>query len=557
MNRRLIVNLAFVAGLALLLGAGTIQYLAVGRSTEAARLITHTEEILHRLEAASASLRLIESSQRGYVITGDEIYLEPFGSGRKILVQELERIEDLTRDNPSQEVRLRELRQFVARRLSLLDEGVRIRRARGLADAAAFIRTDQGRMAMGTVRGKVVEMEGEETRLMDARRRALDSSVDDLKIATLLAGGTGIVLFGACLLALKRDVAARETAEATLAAHHAALKGQLAETEARSREIALLGELGEILLASASTEEVRGAIAETLPRLVPGSTGAVYAFRASRNLLEAAAWWPAAEPAPPPIAPDGCWALRRGREHISRPNRSPRCGHIPAGSSSWLCVPMVSTGEVTGLLTMSSPGTEDAGGVAKIAAAAAGQLSLALSNLSLRETLLHESIRDPLTGLFNRRFLEAEMAREIPRARRSGTRIGVVLFDLDHFKIFNDTQGHLAGDALLREVGRHLASRGRKEDIACRWGGEEFLLVLLDTTPDAARAHAEEIRKEIERLSVGFQGRLLGSVTISAGIAVFPEQAGDLEGLIGQADQALYAAKKAGRNRVVGGDFAG
>jgi len=550
MNRRRLVNLAFLAGLTLLAGAAMIQYVAIRRSRQAAELITHTEEILHRLEAASASLRLCESSQRGFVITGDVSYLQTLPSTESLLEHSLALIQKLTADHPSQQGRLRDLRQLVAHRLALLEEGIRVRRTGGFGAAAEFIQSDQGRMAMGTVRRKIAEMEDEETRRMSQRRQALDSSATDLKVATMLLGGVGILLFGACFVALKRDVAAREAAESTLKSNHEALRRNFEEIETRSREIGLLGELGEMLLASASAEEVRGAISETLPRLLPGSAGGVYAFRASRNLLEPAAAWPESDLAP--LSPEDCWALRRGREHLSRPGGARRCEHLPAGAAPSICMPMVSAGEVTGLLTVHAPDSEGDGiRFARIAAAVGGQLSLAFSNLSLRESLLHESIRDPLTGLFNRRFLEAEMEREIPRARRNRTQIGFVLFDLDHFKRFNDTQGHLAGDAVLREVGRLLAAQGRKEDIACRFGGEEFLLVLLDSTPESARRHAEDVRLEVEKLGVSFRGRLLGPLSVSAGVAAFPGDGDDLEGLIGQADRALYRAKASGRNRVV------
>jgi diguanylate cyclase (GGDEF)-like protein len=163
----------------------------------------------------------------------------------------------------------------------------------------------------------------------------------------------------------------------------------------------------------------------------------------------------------------------------------------------------------------------------------------------------HLSMRDPLTGLYNRRYLDETMARELPRARRLGECTGVILIDLDHFKRLNDTFGHDAGDNALERVGDLLRSATRNSDIACRFGGEEFAVILPNATLQVARNRAEAIRSALEALKLDFGGRSLGSLTLSAGVASLPPHGQSWGDVLQQADRALYVAKQAGRNRVI------
>lgn len=184
--------------------------------------------------------------------------------------------------------------------------------------------------------------------------------------------------------------------------------------------------------------------------------------------------------------------------------------------------------------------------------AIAEQLSLALANLQLRETLRVQSIRDPLTGLFNRRYLEENLLREIQRCERRSLPLSVLMLDVDHFKRFNDQHGHAAGDALLSKIGQTLSAMTRSEDIACRYGGEEFTIVLPETDAADARRRAEEIRVAIGSTTVQYMRQSLGPNTASIGIATFPEDGDHPERLLAIADAGLYRAKAAGRGQVAG-----
>jgi diguanylate cyclase (GGDEF)-like protein len=163
----------------------------------------------------------------------------------------------------------------------------------------------------------------------------------------------------------------------------------------------------------------------------------------------------------------------------------------------------------------------------------------------------HLSMRDPLTGLYNRRYLEETMARELPRARRLGESTGVIVIDLDHFKRLNDTFGHDAGDYVLERTGDLLRAATRNSDIACRFGGEEFAVILPGATLQIARNRAEAIRSALEALKLDFGGLPLGALTLSAGVAALSPHGPGWTEAVHQADRALYAAKQAGRNRVL------
>ncbi len=176
--------------------------------------------------------------------------------------------------------------------------------------------------------------------------------------------------------------------------------------------------------------------------------------------------------------------------------------------------------------------------------------ALALVNLRLRESLRIESIRDPLTGLYNRRHMEAALEREACRAIRHQTSLGMMMFDIDHFKMFNDTHGHEAGDVVLRQMGALLRQVSRKEDIVCRYGGEEFLFILPGATLESTAKRAEELLRHVQALDVAYRDKQF-QVTVSVGVAAFPRHGAEVRESVSATDAALYQAKERGRNQVV------
>ena len=186
----------------------------------------------------------------------------------------------------------------------------------------------------------------------------------------------------------------------------------------------------------------------------------------------------------------------------------------------------------------------------QLAIAMADFIALALVNIQLRENLQQEATRDSLSGLFNRRYMEESIKREISRASRYGTSLGIIMLDLDHFKRFNNAFGHKAGDLVLQELGKYLQSSIRKEDIACRYGGEEFALIMPGASLEVTKKRAEMLQHDIQNLQVNYNGKVLNNITLSQGVAIYPDHGQTGEAVLQAADHALYRAKRAGRKQV-------
>jgi diguanylate cyclase (GGDEF)-like protein len=215
---------------------------------------------------------------------------------------------------------------------------------------------------------------------------------------------------------------------------------------------------------------------------------------------------------------------------------------------------LLAQGENLGMLHVHDLGDltrEQAESLKTLAVIVGDHTSLALANIRLRETLRHQVVHDALTGLFNRRYLEETLEREIYRGRRKGASLGLIMLDLDNFKHFNDTFGHEAGDNLLCTLGKFLGDRVRREDVACRYGGEEFVLILAEASQEIVYQRAEEIRREFPKVPVLHRGQVLQSVTASVGVAMFPEHGVTGRDVLRAADDAMYRAKAQGRNRVL------
>jgi diguanylate cyclase (GGDEF)-like protein len=357
----------------------------------------------------------------------------------------------------------------------------------------------------------------------------------------------------------QQEITQRETAQYELFAANETIGGLLEESRAQASAITQISELGSLLQACASRDEAFRIIPERMRRLFPGTSGALSLLSTTGNRAESQAEWGPCAPADHIFAPAECWALRRGCSHVHPGGESALCcPHLSADGAS-VCLPLIANGEALGVLAIQEnefiardPSSSDQFPAWRpLATAAAEHIALALSNLSLRESLRIQAVRDPLTGLYNRRYMQEFLERELQRARRLRHPLSVLMLDLDHFKRYNDRFGHAEGDELLRALGDTLLHSIRSDDVACRYGGEEFAIVLPECPLPLATGRAEQICKRIKQISTLCPGEARDPVTVTIGVAAYDDNGANTVALLLKlADQALYQAKHDGRERV-------
>jgi diguanylate cyclase (GGDEF)-like protein/PAS domain S-box-containing protein len=353
-----------------------------------------------------------------------------------------------------------------------------------------------------------------------------------------------------------RDITDRKRAEDSSRKASDELLALVFELQRRDSQMKVLNRMNALLQACTTQEEVCKVIALMAGEVFVGQPGSLAITQASDQYLETVASWGDGKVLEDAFSLEDCWAMRRGQPHeVIDPAESLLCRHlVEHPKSGYLCVPLTVQGETLGLLCLmgvAGRASEHQVGQYQLGVSLGETIKLSLSNLRLRERLREQAVQDPLTGLFNRRYLENVLSRELHRARRANAELCVAMIDLDHFKGFNDSYGHDAGDALLREMGQLLREHLRKSDISCRYGGEEFVLVLPDSSLADTWERVEELRLLVKALRVQDREQELGGITMSGGVAGACGHGLTARELLRAADEALYAAKQGGRDRVV------
>lgn len=340
------------------------------------------------------------------------------------------------------------------------------------------------------------------------------------------------------------------------------IRSRISNLENQNKKLLLLCEMDELLQASHNEDEVHTIISNYSKTIFPDHSGALYVFNDILTLLECVSVWGGDNKSEREFQPDKCWGLRLGRVHMADNLKSELyCQHLRDSTQmNYFCAPLLARGKTLGLIYLENRQEapvypDDDGSLSSynqhLAATMAKLSALALANIKHHETLKNFAIYDSLTGLFNRRYMEETLKREISRVTRNKEPLGIIMVDIDHFKQFNDTYGHTAGDMLLKSIGEFFRERIRREDIACRYGGEEFVLILPGSSLENTFRRAEQIHEEIKRVRVRHRGSFISSVEVSMGVVVFSEHGNSAELLLESADRALYKAKTQGRNRIV------
>jgi diguanylate cyclase (GGDEF)-like protein/PAS domain S-box-containing protein len=353
---------------------------------------------------------------------------------------------------------------------------------------------------------------------------------------------------------IARDITERKKTEEALQQANTKLEAWVRELEQRTREMTLLSEMGDILRACLTTEEVYEVIVRVAQEIFPQHGGALFVIGPLRNIVEAVAQWGDISGLELTFTPDECWALRRGRIHwVEDTHSGLLCKHIQNPlPNGYLCVPMMAQSEAVGVLHLIQPeGTQIPEAKQRLAVAMAEHVGMALSNLRLHETLRNQSIRDQLTSLFNRSFMEESLELELRRAVRSQLPLSVIMIELDSFQLINENFGLDVGDSILRRAGMLIQANVRKGDIACRYSNQTYVIILPQGDLDVSRQRAAHLCDQARTLEAKYQSAQAGHITASIGLAAFPGHGQTVENLLRSAEAALNRAKSSGGDCVV------
>jgi diguanylate cyclase (GGDEF)-like protein/PAS domain S-box-containing protein len=344
-----------------------------------------------------------------------------------------------------------------------------------------------------------------------------------------------------------RDITARKQTEAEVRKANEELVALVAKLKKRDQEMQLLNRMNDLLQACTTKAEAFEVITLIGGEMFSDRKGSLAISHPWDQHFEVVARWGSEVPVEAIFSWEDCWAMRRGQLHeVANPEAGLLCRHfVHPPETGYLCLPLMVHGETLGSLCLlggEMNGTHFAD--QQLAVAMGEGIKLALSNIELREELREQAIHDPLTGLYNRRYLEDSLARELYVAQRRNTPLCVVMLDIDHFKQINDAFGHAAGDAQLREMGRILHEHLRMSDIACRYGGDEFVLILPDSPLGDTRQRVQQILELVKEARIWHADQLLESLTVSAGVADAEEHNFIGSEILRAADDALYAAKQ-------------
>jgi diguanylate cyclase (GGDEF)-like protein len=545
-RHRVLWLLIVFAATAICLGSivAMVIYADAHDSVAARNLVAHTQEVRLNLALTSAQLDRIELNAELYSYVGDKGHLRAAEDATVALGSQVARLKALVETNlPMEE----EAERLDAAATTLA------RRADGLKAHWYSVEND-----VVACRRILTTMQGQEEVLLEQRdseeqRENLNGMI---RRAIVIVVGTVLilVLFGFLI----RDAARSRQFEERLSQTNEQLRSTVERLEEQAFESRLLIAARDEVSLCLDVNQAEECTVRYFAELIPGTAGSLCIINNSRQLMERVGSWGVVQAAAAfeGFAPECCCALRSGRARWRKPEQSElHCTHFGGPAPErYLCLPVVAHGETLGVVTIECQSPEAAAmtetreeSVISLAEMAA----MAISGLRLRDRLERQSIRDGMTGLFNRSFMEVALERELHRSARQQKELALMMVDIDHFKQFNDTFGHEAGDVVLRQVAESLRQGVRSEDIVCRFGGEEFVIILPEMTQDAAIDRAERLRRQVEELTTRFRGQPLRQVTISIGLAVSPQHGEAAEELLRSADRAMYSAKHRGRNRVV------
>lgn len=589
---------AAILPMLIMLSSGLALYYALQESLDTSDRLAKHQSVLTDAHTLTLKFMDAETGERGFIITGKDEFLLPYEQALNGFRATLRQLKERVAGQPDQVTRLEMVGAlFEQWNQEAAIPAIQARREGG--DPERIVSSEAGKRLMDLFRAEMVEFNKQVSERLEQSRQESVTIAQRAYLITVLGLGSAVIVFvilwviliNRTSLAINGMTNAARLVMAGQLSHRAPVVGQdelatmaqafnqmAAKLEAQSKtenearqyladrvealvaerthELLAMNDMVELLQSCHTVNEAVQVTRSLLPDLFPNSTGDLLVYDETDRLTVAVRWGAGDEALPEFFQDQDCWALRRGRAHqteIAEHGNSLMCRHVAVVKGYHVCLPLTAQGTTFGVLHVGfdTRKTRERESRHQYVATVADQLSISFANLSLRESLQQQSVRDPLTGLYNRRYLEETVERELGRAQREQKPLSVIMLDLDYFKTINDEHGHSAGDKVLVNVANLLGSHLRGEDLICRFGGEEFTIILPGAPMEVAEARAEQLRELIQAspVALGEEGQLL--VTASLGIATFPDHGADMAALIDAADDALYEAKENGRNRVV------
>lgn len=520
--------------------AGTMVYINTRRTITATDWIEHTQEVINSLRAASQVNERVEANSHLFLLTDDVAILDKARGNVKNLEASVAHLKVLVSDNANQTPNIQRLTDCSGE-LSL---AMKTMQTVHIQPKAASERCQLTINAMLDMERRLLLERSQTSHRIEIQSLSTDFAFIGLSLLALTS------LFGFLL----RGEELRRRTDSRIIRTNRDLERSVELLRDQAHESELLTHSRDELQLCVSLVEVYKSAQASFERLLPGTSGALAMISNSRIMMEIVAAWGevAMEDCHPP---ESCCGLRSGQPRWRQAGQSEiHCGHFASvGPNNYACFPVIAHGDTLGLLYLQCTDADCMDAIRNRMDGLRQLIQLtgmAVASMKLRMKLESQSIRDPLTGLFNRHFMEIALDRELARAARRKTVLAVFMLDIDHFKNFNDIHGHSAGDAVLRAVAEVCRNTIRTEDTACRYGGEELTIILPEMTEESAYGRAESIRRAIADLRVQDGKNFYGEVTVSIGVALYPEDGMSAQALLLNADQALYRAKRQGRNQV-------
>lgn len=545
---RKLLPFAFILMLAFLVVMAWDGFSSTKELLNAQAYVQHTHQVLHEMDGVEDGLQDAREAWLHYVLTPEKQDLTNFEDAVIQIWTRLDRAATLTQDDQANKESIKQLRAWIN------DELLQLRANLRTQHTLLIFHSHDADFRRERVRDAIQKFKDGQERVLRERNHAAQERAQQITRNVLIRIGAFSALMGVLFMLVMRESKKLRIAEQTALLSQTKLEGSLLQLQSETENSKLLNEVQADLQICANAGEAYRVTAAYLQRLMPGSTGMVFAVDGARDQMEVgASWGTPANIAKRMYSAEDCCAVRGGRMHSHLEETCGlACRHFAGGNpKAYVCFPLSALGETLSMLNVGadSPAPFTISRLTLIQQIGE-YTALRLANLKLREKLQDQSIRDPLTGLYNRRFLETTLEQQLRRSGETETGTGIIMADIDRFKSFNDTFGHEAGDYVLKEIGILFRRSVRGEDIVCRYGGEEFLAVIPDSSPESVCERAELMRSAVSRLELEHEGRPLGKITASFGVSF--TQSGSLtsEVLLRHADEALYIAKRSGSDCV-------